>query len=732
MNFDGENMREKKEPDNVEKFVRMLISRNELSLSRNIIGALGDNYNHLLFELEVQSGNYKKALEIFNNLPKEKQQIYVHIVDVIEKDADKVSEAFGNLIKNLQSENFAIFVAEAQKLRKDYPQIVEVVALELIAAIRRGDKRKVKTLSEILEQLDKSHPALSYTKGRNKEVVNILGPAILVAVFVVVLVNLMISIFSLGTSDTMRFSNLSKQIADIGKNIAEISNQNKQSDNQLSILSQNIKNLEEGIEKINNILLNYESLKSQQNYDDKIIQQINSSIEEVRKSLKNLGTNLRDLDKKFSSLNPNSYSTVRTLIKDVDNTQEILNRYKQSIDEQIRNVLSDFAVVKEKMNTLSKKIDSIQISQPDGKYSSSYQIDTNQISKLLEEIYSQIKELSKVSSMQRSTSLDAFTVQNVDMLRKLQETMESIKYYLLIFSKADITKLDKLDELNSLKNSLDVIRESLEIIKSKIFDYTQSTSTTNAVEMPTKIVEGLNKQIADIKSKIESLEQKIEESTKFIRIQSEKDVQDTNSTKIANNESLMAETNQEIINIKVKLNILEQKIEELKVLVNDFKTQGKQNNQSNNNELVSLKATISSLEKTVEDLKTSLTTVNSQITELKTNILEKSSKVETSVQKGTETTDVQQIVKETKDLYELYRIGLSYYSSKLYQEAIYILKYLENQLEGVDVYFKEDIYYYQVMSYLKLGDKQNAQKKFQEYKKLFPAGNYIKELSVLF
>ncbi|MEN3043287.1 MAG: hypothetical protein ABDH59_08355, partial [Fervidobacterium sp.] len=619
MNFDSENMREKNELDNVEKFVRILISRNELSLSRNIIGALGDNYNHLLFELEVQSGNYKKALEIFNNLPKEKQQMYVHIVDAIEKDADKVSEAFGNLIKNLQSENFAIFVAEAQKLRKDYPQIVEVVALELIAAIRRGDKRKVKTLSEILEQLDKSHPALSYTKGRNKEVVNILGPAILVAIFVVVLVNLMISIFSLGTSNTMGFSNLSKQIANIGKNIAEISNQNKQSDNQLSMLSQNIKNLEEGIEKINNILLNYESFKSQQNYDYKVIQQINSSIEEFRKSLKDLGANLRDLDKKFSSLNPNSYSTVRTLIKDVDNTQEILNKYKQSIDEQIRKLLSDFAEVKEKMSTLSKKIDSIQISQHDGKYSSSYQIDTNQISKLLEEIYSQLKELSKVSNMQKSTAPDAFTVQNVDMLRKLQETMESIKDYFLIFSKVDITKLDKLDELNSLKNSLDVILESLEMIKNKIFDYTQPISTTSTVE------EGLNKQISDIKSKIETLEQKIEESTKFIRTQSEKNAQDTNSTKIANNESLMTETNQEIINIKIKLNILEQKIEELKVLVNDFKTQGKQNNQSTNNELVSLKATISSLEKTVEDLKTSLTTVNSQITELKTNILEKSS-----------------------------------------------------------------------------------------------------------
>ena len=79
MDFENGNLRINNDSDVIERFIRTLISRNELSLARNIIGSLGENYNHLLFELEVQSGNYKKALEIFNYLPKEKQQMYIHL-----------------------------------------------------------------------------------------------------------------------------------------------------------------------------------------------------------------------------------------------------------------------------------------------------------------------------------------------------------------------------------------------------------------------------------------------------------------------------------------------------------------------------------------------------------------------------------------------------------------------------------------------------------------------------
>jgi len=58
-----------------------LISNNEISLARNILEALGKKYNHLLFELEVKAGNYARAVEIFNFMPKERQELYIHIVE---------------------------------------------------------------------------------------------------------------------------------------------------------------------------------------------------------------------------------------------------------------------------------------------------------------------------------------------------------------------------------------------------------------------------------------------------------------------------------------------------------------------------------------------------------------------------------------------------------------------------------------------------------------------------
>jgi len=57
--------------DSVERFIRFLISNNEISLARNILEALDKKYNHLLFELEVKAGNYARAVEIFNFMPKE-------------------------------------------------------------------------------------------------------------------------------------------------------------------------------------------------------------------------------------------------------------------------------------------------------------------------------------------------------------------------------------------------------------------------------------------------------------------------------------------------------------------------------------------------------------------------------------------------------------------------------------------------------------------------------------
>lgn len=655
MNFGNENFKQNNESDAIERFIRILISRNELSLARNIIGSLGENYNHLLFELEVQSGNYKKALEIFNYLPKEKQQMYIHIVDTIEKDAEKVSEAFGNLIKNLQSENFPIFIAEIQKLKKDYPQVVEVVALELISAVKRGDKKKIKLLSEILEQIDKTHPALSHVK-RGKNFGNIFVPAILIALFVIVLSNLIISIFSLSASDIATFSNLNKEIANIAKSIESLTGKTEYNNDQLNSLSQSIEGLKGILENINKLVSENENKDSTQfASDDLSIEKINKALEEVRKSLQSVVSRINSVDKKVSAIEPS---------KDIQINKD---------DEKINKLLGDVLEIKKTINNLSQQIATLESKQSNSIYNS--KIDELIIS--VDQINSQIKDL-KLALEKNNVSVKSSNFD--EAIQKLVERIDNMQKEIATLTKTDFKKLDKLDGLSEINNTLNFVSQQLNDMKNLINKNIQSST-----------------QVSD-------------------------------SVKSTNDSS------QDIANIKIKLNTLEQKVEEIKNLISILNVPERQNIEPINNELSSLKESVSNLGKIVDELKNTLKNINDQILELKNNATEnnKSAKVDTTVQQNSEMSDVQKILKETKDLYELYVIGIRYYSNRLYKEALYILNYVENQIDGLDVYFKEDTYYYQIMSYLKLGDKQNAQKKFQEYKKLFPSGNYIKELEALF
>uniref|UniRef100_A0A832IIS3 Tetratricopeptide repeat protein n=1 Tax=Fervidobacterium pennivorans TaxID=93466 RepID=A0A832IIS3_FERPE len=93
---------------------------------------------------------------------------------------------------------------------------------------------------------------------------------------------------------------------------------------------------------------------------------------------------------------------------------------------------------------------------------------------------------------------------------------------------------------------------------------------------------------------------------------------------------------------------------------------------------------------------------------------------------------VEQILKQTKDLRELFLIGLRFYVEEQYENAIAIFSYIEPRVEDIDVYFKEDMYYYEILSYIRLGQKEQAVKKYEVYKKLYPSGQYIKELSAYF
>ncbi|MFN3691778.1 MAG: hypothetical protein ACK4R7_02690, partial [Fervidobacterium sp.] len=308
----------------VERFVRNLINKKEISLARSILSTLGEEYNHLLFELEVQSGNYKKAMEIFNSLPKDKQQLYVHLADTIENDSDKISEAFESMVKNFQSENFPIFSAEAQKLKKEYPQVIENVALQLLAALKRNDKQKIKNLSEILEQLDSSHPVLLQVK-RKVDSKNILGSAVLLALLFFVIANLIISIWSISLSKPVSVSGINKKLDEIGKSIEIMLNNSNENNNNLTQISKNIEDVKSKVEVMQSIITELENAKnsaidsnvvtSKQQVDEKLIQNLYNEAQKLSKVVSGLDKQIAVLNNKLVELVSGNSSSTQTTSK---------------------------------------------------------------------------------------------------------------------------------------------------------------------------------------------------------------------------------------------------------------------------------------------------------------------------------------------------------------------------------------------------------------------------------
>lgn len=629
----------------VERFVRNLINKKEISLARSILSTLGEEYNHLLFELEVQAGNYKKAMEIFNSLPKNKQQLYLHLADTIENDADKISEALESMVKNFQFENFPIFSAEAQRLKKEYPQVIENVALQLLAALKRNDKQKIKNLSELLEQLDSSHPVLLQVK-RKVDSKNILGPAILLALLSFVIANLFISIWSITLSKPVSVSGISKKLDEIGKSIEVMLNNFNENNDNLTQINKNIQDVKSKIELMQSIITELENTKnnatdsnvvtSKQQIDENLIQNLYKESQNLSKIVSGLDKQITVLNNKLAELVSENFSSVQSNSKQ-EKTISSTN-YKE---EDLQKVLNDLSSVKSDLKLINSKISELKsaINNP-----------TDNINKNIKALDTKIEKV----------------------MNSIKETDEKFEKLYVVISQ--INNVEKLNKLSS----------TVEIINQELTELSQGSK-----ERYPKIDKGLE-QIKEIFSSSQELLKQVSEIKRLIS----ENVQDIQSSQTNQNQKI--ESTQESKNFEI-LSSLEKQISDL----------GKQ--------LLELKNTTSVLIKEVIEIKNSIVT-----TESKNNLSVSS------------VSQVDKLISETKDIYELYSAGLGFYSNKKFQEAIKIFTYVEDKLEGIEVHFKEDNYYYLILSYINISDTSNAKKKFEEYKKLYPNGRYINELSRFF
>ncbi|HOP81682.1 MAG TPA: hypothetical protein PL174_00550 [Fervidobacterium sp.] len=734
--FEGNDTRS----DVVEKFLRMLIVRNELSLARNLIESLGDSYNHVLFELEVKTGNLKRAVEIYNLLPKDKQQIYLHMVEGIENDAEEVARSLEKILREFQTENYPIVIAEAQKLKRSFPQVVEVVAIELLTAIRKGDKKKIKTLSDILRQLDKSHPVLSQVKSSHGNASAII-PAIIVTIFALVLINLFISVFSLTKSPALELGNVESGIKDIA---SKMQSYNTQSSAQIAALSDALVTIKASLDYLDQKLsqamksATYTDISSSSSQNDAFVENLVKSIED---QMKLISDKISKMEKSIASIDSSKVSS-----SNLGNVADVNNAANVNVD--LTPITKELSNLKAKMDALSSKMQSLVDSS-----SATNMVDRTEIRDIDEKIMQQTEvilqlreRIDTLTQSIESLKQSAAASQNLSQISaqptQTTQTMQSLQSPQSVQSTQvpaqpnmdEVAINSRLDALTStvstLSKEISNLKETFNNAMSRLNESNsnaQNDPTSNVPTSTTPIDQQFSQQDEDTLNAIKSLESKLTNLEKSLA-----ELKDTN--------------NQNDRNVSSKIDAISTVVSSLTkqiATINDSISKINTQSQTTNSDVSKLSSTVSTLQKNLDTLSKDVSNVSKQLDDLKKSVdtlknaatttsTQSAQTSQTSQSTNGTTVDVQKIIKETRDLRELFLIGLRFYSNEQYENAIMIFSYLEVQLDGIEVYFKEDVYYYEIKSYLSLNDVAKASKKYQDYKVKYPTGQYLNELNTYF
>ncbi|WP_448375084.1 hypothetical protein [Fervidobacterium sp.] len=685
MEFGNTGSFQNNKSDAVERFIRLLIANNELSLARNILEALGKKYNHLLFELEVKAGNYSKAVEIFNFMPKEDQEIYIHIVSNIEKDADRVSESLEKILKEFNEENYPIVIAEVQKVKKEFPQVTEIIAMELLAAIKRDDRKKIDLLYEILSQLDKTHPLLTQVRRRKAFSGNIL-PAALVIMLVVVVANLIISFINFTQSGGLELSKIEKNLASVEDKLTKYA---ESTNLQFKNLSESINLLKINLDDISQKLNNAES-------DGEVAD--TELLNTLSDKLKLINDKLSAIEKQISKLPKTSSSNKVT--------------YSESL--ALKKLTDDFAVLKGKLAVIETKIENIKKTESN-QATDGLQVELKNIKNRLEKIENTIAEFSNNDATEKDNIRDSLSnlSYKLNELSKqvslLKEPSSGSRYVDSIPSSNDAFE-KRLSDLESTINSLRTeLSKLIEKSSEESEQVTSSALKDNSNDSIEKNVRDIENRVASLYLDFESLISQFNDERKTWN-------------------SKFSDLNQEIASVKDRSEKFSSDILQMQKEIDELKKKLTELSKSLSKDSSEKAPTeTSKIQSSTEDVSKNITF--EQIPPLSTPVTKDGNAKENSTVVSQQRDLAQEVIKQTKDLKELFLAGLRFYLEGQYTSAITVFEYLQPRIDNSNVYYKEDVYYYKIMSYISLGQTNEAQKEYEAYKRLYPAGQYMKELS---
>ncbi|MFN6991908.1 MAG: hypothetical protein ACK4MM_04210, partial [Fervidobacterium sp.] len=511
----------------------------------------------------------------------------------------------------------------------------------------------VKNLSELLEQLDSSHPVLLQVK-RKVDSKNIIGSAVLLALLFFVIANLVISIWSISLSKPVSISGINKKLDEIGKSIEIMLNNSNENNNNLTQINKNIEDVKSKIEVMQSVLTELENAKnkvidssvvtSNQQVDENLIQILYKESQNLSKIVSGLDKQITVLNNKLAELISGNLSSVQSNSKQ-EKTLSPTN-YKE---EDLKKVLNDLSIVKSDLKLLNSRISELKSAT---NYSAT-NYSTDDVNKNIKALDTKLNEI-------------------INSLKESDEKFE--KLYVVV------SQINNVEKLNKLSSNVEIINQELtELVQNSKETYPKIDEGLQQLKEIFSSFQELSKQIAEIKGLISENVQKIQSSE--------------------NNQNQKMESTEESKSY-------------------DY--------------LSSLEKQISDLGKQILELKDTTNILIKEVIEVKNSIFTKEDKNNLSVGSVTSVSEVDKLISETKDIYELYSAGFGFYKNKRFQEAIKIFTYVEDKLEGIEVHFKEDNYYYLILSYINVSDTSNAKKKFEEYKKLYPNGRYINELSKFF
>ncbi len=323
--------------DVIENVVRSLIKEGKLSRARTLLSVFQDEYPQLVFELEEASGNFEEALKAFERMPEDLKKIYESRAEQIKSRLKKDYKAdFRDAVAEMEKKNYEGAFALLEGITKDYPELVEAVALKLEIARRRGDRARAQSLEELLEALDSTHPSLMSRKSskRREHVFGAFEYTVVITSAVILAVSLM-ALFSMPSKSFIeeKLAGVSKpQIVKAQVNLKPVESK-----------------IDESYKKLENSIA---SLKAPQISLDDIEKAVSRVLDEKLKSLKVVQTQNQQSQKAVSVS-----VDLKPIVEKLSNLEKDIKDLKKSVNGFITPVI----LPGEKVYKPSSELDSAKI-----------------------------------------------------------------------------------------------------------------------------------------------------------------------------------------------------------------------------------------------------------------------------------------------------------------------------------------------------------------------------------